>query len=339
MKTLVKTDDAIIVKNDPQIPGLTFRKFRGESDFEAMAWIINAANQADGDDHIATVEDIRNNYAHMERSDTDKDMLFVEFEGQPVGYGRCMWDTELNGDYLYTFFVNLHPNWRSDDIPLAMMEFFQERLIEIAAQHPAEAPKYFQTWGLSHATWHKELMDELGLDPVRYGISMTRPCSQPVEVNSLPEGIEVRAVKPEEYRKVFEADAEAFRDHWGYVPPTDKDYQRWLNQSTFDPAIWKVAWEGDQVVGMVLNFIDHPENEEFNRKRGYTECISVRRPWRRQGVARSLLTQSIQMFQEMGMEETALGVDTNNPNGAMKLYESVGYIETKRYVTYRAQIA
>ena len=130
MKTLVKIDDAITVKDDPQILGLTFRKFRGESDFEAMAWIINAANQTDGDDHIATVEDIRNNYAHLERSDTTKDMLFVEFEGQAVGYGRCMWDTELNGDYLYTFFVNLHPDWRGDGIPLTMMEYFQERLIE-----------------------------------------------------------------------------------------------------------------------------------------------------------------------------------------------------------------
>jgi ribosomal protein S18 acetylase RimI-like enzyme len=249
-----------------------------------------------------------------------------------------MWATELNGDYLYSFFVHLHPDWRGDGIPLAMMEFFQERLIEIAAKHPAEAPKYFQAWGLADAAWHKELMDELGLDPVRYGISMTRPCSKPIEVTPLSEGIEVRLVEPEDYRKVFDADSEAFRDHWGYVPTTEKDYQRWLNQTTFDPSIWKVAWEGNQVVGMVLNFIDEKENKEFNRKRGYTEGISVRRPWRRQGVARALLTQSIKMFQDMGMEETALGVDTNNPNGAMKLYESVGYKETKRVVTYRAQI-
>ena len=53
--------------------------------------------------------------------------------------------------------------------------------------------------------------------------------------------------------------------------------------------------------------------------------IFVRRPWRRRGLARSLLAQSIGMFQEMGMEETALGVDTLNPSGALNLYESVGY--------------
>jgi ribosomal protein S18 acetylase RimI-like enzyme len=86
---------------------------------------------------------------------------------------------------------------------------------------------------------------------------------------------------------------------------------------------------------MVGNFIAEDENEEYERKRGYTEDIFVRRQWRRQGVARSLLTQSVVMFQEMGMEETCLGVDTQNPNGAKGLYESVGYKEIKRFMTYR----
>jgi ribosomal protein S18 acetylase RimI-like enzyme len=338
VSSLVKTTDRLNLKNAPDIPGVTFRKFRGESDFEAMAWIINTANKADGEDYFASVEDIHNNYAHLQRSDTDRDLIFVEFEGQAIGYGRCMWDTELNGNYLYSFFIHLHPDWRGDDIPLAMMEFLQERLIGIAAKHPAEAPKFFQSWGPQRAEWHRELMDQLGLNPVRYGISMIRPCSEPVEVNQLPDGIEVRPASPDDYRNVFDASAEAFRDHWGYVPPTENDYQRWLNQENFEPGLWKVAWEGDQVVGMVQNYIDYTENEEFNRKRGYTENISVRRPWRRQGVARSLLTQSIEMFQRMGMDETALGVDTDNPNGAMRLYLSVGYKETRRFVTYRAQI-
>ena len=338
MSTLVKTKDQIQLKHAPEILGLNFRKFRGEADFPAMADVINAANIADGEDYLSSVEDIRNTYNNLERSNTDTDMVMVEFESKLVGYGRCQWDEELNGDHLYSFFLQLHPDWRSEGIPLAMTEFFQERLIEIAAKHPIEAPKYFQTWGLEGADWHEELMEQLGLNPVRYLFSMLRPCSLPVEVYPLPEGIDIRPVGPEDYRKVFDAESEAFRDHWGYVAPTEKDYQRFLDQPNFDPSLWKVAWEGDEVVGNVLNFLDPKENAMFNRKRGYTEDISVRRPWRRKGVARSLLTMSIKMFQEMGMEETSLGVDTDNPNGALKLYQDVGYSEIKRFVTYRGQI-
>ena len=130
----------------------------------------------------------------------------------------------------------------------------------------------------------------------------------------------------------------AFRDHRGYVEPTEEDYQQWIENPNFDPSIWKVAWDGDQVAGMVLNFINEKQNTEYNRKRGYTENISTRRAWRKRGIARALLTQSIRMFQEMGMEETALGVDTENPSGALNLYLSVGYKEERRFLMYHKPI-
>jgi len=37
----------------------------------------------------------------------------------------------------------------------------------------------------------------------------------------------------------------------------------------------------------------------------------------------------------MGMSETALGVDAENLSGALKLYQSVGYKEVKRSMSYR----
>ena len=76
------------------------------------------------------------------------------------------------------------------------------------------------------------------------------------------------------------------------------------------------------------------ENKEYNRLRGWTENISVRKPWRRQGLARALLTRSMQMFKDMGMDHAALGVDTQNTNGALNLYESVGFVVEKRHTTY-----
>jgi ribosomal protein S18 acetylase RimI-like enzyme len=139
-------------------------------------------------------------------------------------------------------------------------------------------------------------------------------------------------------RQIFYATVEAAQDHWNFVQPEEEDFLAWQDNPTFDPSLWAVAWEGDEVVGTVLNFIDKEYNKNY-RKRGYTENICTRRPWRRKGIARALLTQSIQMFIDMGMEETALGVDTENPSGALKLYQDVGYVEEKRHVTYRKQLS
>jgi len=327
--------NALRIENAPDLPGLTFRGFEGIPDFGHMAEIINAVNKTDQNEGTATAEEIEKNYEFLQRSDTDKDLVFIELDGTPVGYGRCMWDKEITGKYLYSFFIHLKEESRGKGIGTAVAGHFIRRLTEISAKHPAEAQKYLQSWASSTQTWYSGLMEKLGFEPARYGISMVRPASELMTVSSLPEGLEVREVQPEDYRKVWEADKEAFRDHWGYVEPTEKDYQAYLEFQYFEPELWKVAWEGDEVVGMVRNFINPKENETRNCKRGYTEFISVRRPWRRQGVARSLLTQSVQMFIEMGMAETALGVDTQNPNNAMHLYKSVGYKETKRFTTFR----
>jgi ribosomal protein S18 acetylase RimI-like enzyme len=89
---------------------------------------------------------------------------------------------------------------------------------------------------------------------------------------------------------------------------------------------------------MVLNYIDAAENLAFQRKRGYTENIAVRRAWRRRGIARALIATSLRILKERGMEEAALGVDTQNPSGALQLYESLGYRIVKQYLTYRKKM-
>jgi ribosomal protein S18 acetylase RimI-like enzyme len=86
---------------------------------------------------------------------------------------------------------------------------------------------------------------------------------------------------------------------------------------------------------MVLNFINEAENGEYGRLRGYTETICVRRPWRRQGVAKALIARSLHVLKAQGMTEAALGVDAGNPNGALQLYKSMGFHIAKEFITYR----
>ncbi len=164
---------------------------------------------------------------------------------------------------------------------------------------------------------------------------MTRPCSQPVEILPIPEGIEIRPVEDQMIRQIFHAAVEAAQDQWNFVEMDEKDFIAWQENPMFDPSLWLVAWEENEVVGSVMNFVNKEENENFHRERGYTEGISTRRPWRKKGIASALLTRSIKMFIDMGMEETALGVDTENPSGALNIYKSVGYTEHKRHIVYR----
>jgi len=104
--------NSLKIRNAPNLPGLSFRGFRGKEDFPHMAQIINAVNQTDQLEGHTTAEDVEQNYAFLQRSDTSQDLVFIEFDGIPVGYGRCMWDKELNGTYLYSFFIHMKKEGR-----------------------------------------------------------------------------------------------------------------------------------------------------------------------------------------------------------------------------------
>ncbi len=182
------------------------------------------------------------------------------------------------------------------------------------------------------------MLEHEGYHPVRYGWEMVRPTLDDLPDFPLPEGLEVRPVLPEHYRAIWDAATEAFRDHWGFAQPSEEDYQAWLKDKTiFQPHLWQIAWEvaTNQVVGQVRTFIDHAQNEKYSRKRGFTEFISVRRPWRRRGLARALIARSLKAQKQQGMTESALGVDSENISGATRVYEDCGFRVAKRSTVYR----
>lgn len=89
------------------------------------------------------------------------------------------------------------------------------------------------------------------------------------------------------------------------------------------------------LIHQVRPFIDQAENEKYKRKRGFTEEISVRRPWRRRGLARALIARSLLVQKAHGMSESTLSVDSENLSGATRLYEECGFQVVKQNAIYR----
>ena len=182
------------------------------------------------------------------------------------------------------------------------------------------------------------MLESAGYTPARYSNNMVRPSLDDIPDFPLPPGLEVRPARPEHYRRIWDAQIEAFQDHWGFLQHPEEDYQMWLNDPIyFQPALWQVAWDvaTDEVAGMVLTFIDAAENERWGRRRGYTEGISVRRPWRRRGLARALIAHSLRAQRDVGMTESALGVDSESLTGATRVYEDCGFLTVTVDMLYR----
>ena len=182
---------------------------------------------------------------------------------------------------------------------------------------------------------HRAILGRFGFVPVRHFFLMHRPTLDDVPEVPLPDGLELRRVTEDQRRPILEAEFEAFEDHWGTRERTEDSFATTLRQSELDTDLWVVAWDGDQIAGVVENWIWTEENEELGVSRGWLERISVRRTWRRRGLARAITAESLRRLRAAGLHEGMLGVDSENANGALALYEGLGFEVHSRSAAFR----
>jgi ribosomal protein S18 acetylase RimI-like enzyme len=135
-----------------------------------------------------------------------------------------------------------------------------------------------------------------------------------------PDGVELRPLDVESHgRGLHAADEAAFVDEWGY---RRKPYAEWaehvFGRPRFDPALVVVAWSGDEIAGFSLNYPKRMGDW------GWVGVLGVVPAWRRRGLGLALLQESFRRFREAGETAVALGVDSENPTGATRLYERAG---------------
>lgn len=312
----------------PKIPasaGLSFRPLRDAADYPALARIINAANLADHVEEVESVEEVANEFAHLANCDPATDVLVVEVDGSPVGFSRVWWRLGDSGERLYWHLAYLDPAWRRRGIGQALLAWNEARLRAIAAGHAQAGAAYFQVWTQDTAQGKNALLEQAGYRPVRYFHFMQRKGLDDLPAAPLPDGVELRPVEPGHLRKVWEAKEDAFADHWGHTPGTEADFQRWAGEPSNDLGLWAVTWDGERVAGTALGYIFAQDNEHYGFRRGEVYYVGVRRDLRGRGLGRALLVACLRLLRGRGMTEAVLGVDSDSPTGALRLYESAGF--------------
>ena len=86
----------------------------------------------------------------------------------------------------------------------------------------------------------------------------------------------------------------------------------------FDLSLPVVAWADDEVAGFTLYYPKRMGDW------GWISVLGVAPAWRRQGLGLALLQESFRRIRATGETVAALGVDSENPTGATRLYERAG---------------
>jgi len=329
----MQTKHKLVSDQPASLDELTVRSYAERPDAEAVAGVVNSSFAADGIDNRTTGPELDHFYHHFRGFDTARDIRIAWHRDQVVGESYLLTIDERNGPRIYLHHTYLDPAWRAAALE-PLTSWAEARAAEIERAAGRTGPALLRCSVSEGEAELRSLVEARGYQPERFFYFMVRPTLDDIPDLPAPEGLELRPVAEDHLRPIWLAKEEAFRDHWGHRQEGEEDFQRLITDPVQDPALWQVAWDGDQIAGMVLNFIDRDENEAMGRLRGYTEDIGVRRPWRRRGLASYLIAESLRLHQRQGMDEAALTVDADNPSGALTLYERMGYQVVRRSFAY-----
>jgi len=172
------------------------------------------------------------------------------------------------------------------------------------------------------------LLSSRGYAHVRSFWTMGRQLDPAEDAGPTPAGVTVRVFETgRDERTLHEVNEASFADHWGFRPvPYETFAAEMYEPGDWDPALAFLADFDGQAVGHVvaLSFEGH----------GYIGVLGVVPAHRGRGIAKSLLRRAFFELATRGFREVRLGVDAQNPTGAVALYERVGMTALRAYDTF-----
>lgn len=206
-----------------------------------------------------------------------------------------------------------------------------------------DGPEHLLEWALGRAAgrrifsggWEgaeseKRTIEAAGFRPVRQSYRMAMDLRGASPARALPGGLELHEFRPGDEAAVYEAHMESFVDSWEHVR---EPYDRWLHwmveRPGFDPRLWLLARDGDQIAGIAL-CRTHGEDSSI----GWITILGVRRNWRRRGLGEALLRAAFDALRRRGCGRAVLGVDAESLTGAHRLYERAGMQVAARFDVY-----
>jgi ribosomal protein S18 acetylase RimI-like enzyme len=137
----------------------------------------------------------------------------------------------------------------------------------------------------------------------------------------VPAGVTVRPIRHDdevELRAFHEVLETAFRDSMDHQSSTFEDFRARLTaMPRIDWDEWLVVESEGRIAGIL-------QSGSTTDDEGWVRMLGVAKEFRGRGFGGLLLRSAFHLYAAKGYRSAGLGVDTANPTGAYRLYESVG---------------
>ncbi len=312
----------------PLPPGFTLRP-AAWSDIEGITGMIRAVCETDGDPEDAvTPSELKSAWERPGFNLATDAWVVTDPTGKIVGYEEFY---SREGHAVYQGDGYVHPLFSNLGVGTSLLRALDGRARHEMTLADPSLRAYIQVFTTLDDSKGRPLLENEGFQAVRFTWHMRIALESAPPAPQFPAGVELRPFEAAEHLyPVYEALEEAFADHWGHVKPSFETWKSFrLAPDCYDPELWFVAWDGDQIAGVSIC--------RYRGSIGFVWSLGVRRPWRKQGLGMALLLYSFGEFYKRGQAVIGLAVDASNPTGATRLYERAGMHVEREYVCYEKE--
>lgn len=313
---------------------IQLRNYR-ERDLELIVVLLNAAEAVDRAETGTSVVELREELTLPGLRPEENVFVAEDEEGRLVAYARLMLKDEAEESGFRTW-LNVHPMFRGrglEDRLLARLEArARERMTGLGAE------KVYFSCGV-HTAYPERLraIERAGMREVRRFWIMVRPNLKNLSEPRFPDGLTLRSYRMgEDDAQAREAVNDAFREHFGYADESLADWQHFVHSVNYRPELTVLAIDPrvDRIAGFCHITVNEGECQRIDRRRGWIDTLGVRREYRRQGLGEALILQGMRNLANAGVQEAALGCDSENTTGATRLYFRVGYQVFRTWIAF-----
>jgi mycothiol synthase len=321
------------------LPGARWRPLTLD-DVAAYTRLLEEARIADGGEEVQTEEVTRHDLEDP-NAPPATNSLVLELPDASLA-GSIVLTERLHAAAARRIFLwgVTHPTLRGRGIGEALLRWGVDRAGEILAAQPDDLPALVEAFKEVRLVDAVALHEAHGFRPARWYFDMRRDLREPLPAMPDLGGLEVRSYETSRAEAVRLAHNEAFADHWGSEPQTAEIWARdFVGDPYFRGDLSFVILDGDEIAGYTVNYVAEADWEATGVREGWVGQLGVRRAWRRRGLATALLVRSMDAFRASGLDAATLGVDAENPTGALGIYERVGFRPIRRSVRLQRPFA
>jgi mycothiol synthase len=294
-------------------------------DAEAVAALISACQIADTGETDMSVEEMLDDWHPLDLA--EEAVIVTAPDGRVAAYADV-----LNRSFVtVSVYGYVHPDLRGIGVGSYLVAWGERWTRDRMPQAQENARVVVQHYINSANEGARRLLEDSGYTPVRGIYVMEIRLDEVPPLPRWPADISVRTFVPgRDERAVFEAVEDAFRDMWGRPRGTFERFVGMTEAESFDPSLWFMAVEGDEIAGVTLCKTLAGE--------GWVDVVGVRRPWRNRGLGLALLRHAFTEYHRRGARKVGLSVDAASITGAPRLYGRAGMCVRESYTIHLKEL-